>query len=132
MRSFSFVLVCLLSACGAAVPPPPVACSPSTCTRGCCLADGGCEEGFGHCGAPGTQCVRCNLQSFCVTDRDTGARRCSLSQCGCNTGCCDEYLYPDAGRPTFQCLPGNTATACGSNGNSCRQCSGSCVSGACQ
>lgn len=122
---------CLLFSCGT-VPAPPGPCSPATCPSGCCDADGTCETRFSHCGKPGTQCVRCNLQSFCVGDRTTGEARCFQNQCGCSSGCCDEGLGPDGGSGSFQCLAGTSDTACGSNGSVCRRCTGTCVNGTCQ
>jgi hypothetical protein len=90
-------------------------CGPTTCATGCCDANGVCQPGTSNtaCGFGGVPCSVCNT----TTQVCAGAAHSCEQLCGpdtCPTGCCDPS--------TNNCLPGNTAEACGYGGEVCVQC----------
>jgi hypothetical protein len=102
---------CVNGACQG--PPPP--CGPGNC-GGCCDAAGNCVAGTSHtaCGTAGNACQACTSQGKVCTQ--PGNYCAFFPSCGpftCPAGCCDS-----AGK----CQNGVTNSACGTNGQSCKDC----------
>ena len=98
-------------------------CGPSNCPNGCCDRLGTCRIGADTqaCGSRGQRCADClgNGFEFCDVSRGKVCARDSAN-CGpaeCPGGCCSF----ENGRAT--CLAGTDATACGSSGSVCSDCS---------
>jgi hypothetical protein len=105
------------------VSPPPPACA-TTCTSGCCIANGTCMPGQSQqaCGFGGQACTDCvALLDECFPSMNDAGGACGAAPpldggapCGPATcaGCCSAGF----------CLPGTAADACGSHGLACTAC----------
>ena len=131
LQRFGLLLCLALASCGVAT---GVSTCLATCS-GCCTTQGICmrDESDTVCGVAGRLCVDCTTyESTCDLTRhacrgspDGGSSVCSPS-CG---GCCAPTSLGNV------CLPlsGQSATACGSNGQSCVSCGSGrvCILGEC-
>lgn len=101
----------LLLGCGAL----PWVCTPSSCAKGCCTADGVCVEGGAnlYTGTGGEAC-----QMACRRDN-------------CGSGCCQYDAYLDVNA----CIPPSRQSiwACGTDATQCAPCPSmmSCIGGRC-
>lgn len=88
------------------------ACGPQNCP-GCCDANGVCQMGDvpSACGAGGQQCTSCPAGEVCPSGACKMAQPCNAMTCP--LGCCDVNQI---------CEAGFIDTACGSQGNSCIDC----------
>jgi hypothetical protein len=107
--------VCLPSGCAACAGSLTSCCDKNTSS---CISNTGTK-----CGKPGDLCVDCTLTAG--TQCKNGS--CVPLTCNCKaTECCDTYLGG--------CVPGNTSSSCGVNGEACKVCmdicnaAGQCVS----
>lgn len=106
-------------------PSEPAPCDSTHCPAGCCDANGTCQSGGSPaaCGAGGAACQTCPAGSECFdcpagTDCET-ARFCGCGPESCPSGCCT-----GGGGGAFggTCQSGSLATACGSGGAPCADC----------
>ena len=94
-------------------------CSATTCGSGCCDSTGKCILSGGqdttHCGTQGQTCGSCADGQTCTQGAclDGPPSDCTA---GCPNGCCDS---------SGNCQSGSNDTNCGSDGDSCFQCTGS-------
>ncbi|MFO0598371.1 MAG: hypothetical protein U0228_23905 [Myxococcaceae bacterium] len=100
----------------------PATCNASTCPGGCCIGST-CVAGTSNsaCGALGQACNVCGDSESCVSHACTPISTCNASTCP--SGCCQGNV----------CLPGTSASSCGSGGAACSTCSGTstCTNQAC-
>jgi hypothetical protein len=106
---------------------PGTQCGPSNCT-GCCDSAGSCQLGdqSDNCGSGGGACYPCFSPSTLCRQGSCWIPISFVVPCPSNCGgCCDAH---------GNCFGGQSATACGSGGTGCVNCSAGevCTNGSCQ
>ncbi len=96
-------------------------CSAASCKDGCCQNNTCQTNAQAACGIFGGSCQKCGFTESCNAGVCNNSLLCNSYFCG--KGCCKDST----------CQPGDTAQACGANGQVCKVCSASetCVGGGC-
>lgn len=123
--------VCKAGACSGTSKPEGAACTGGFCHKGACCkgcwSGSACHPGTTSklCGAKGVKCSLCSDSKVCTTDQCvSGACKYTLKAAGtnCGGGTCNLGYCCGGCWAGTKCVPGNTSSACGKSGATCKPC----------